>query len=214
MDIETKKEVNEMGTAKLNVWIRDENCKIVMNPTSQPGYDWVEVRYAAKPENGVEHAHTPATLATDSNVVAHVPLPYGPKAQAHVEIVVPPGLYIIAGHICTPNGNASSNIYTDKAIVIAKSNEVANVDLIIPEVGTCAHNFYSAFIDANARLPRPLPEAEVVNVVRTMLQISNTPIQSALTPVSNAVKSIRTSNVEDPISKHYKATLNILKKIG
>jgi hypothetical protein len=203
-----------MGTARLNVWIRDENCKIVMNPTSQPGYDWVEVRYAANPENGVDHALNPATLANDPNVVAHVPLPYGPKVQAHVDIVIPPGLYLVAGHICTPNGNANSNIYTDKAIVIAKSNEVANVDLIIPDVGTCSHNFYGAFIDANARLPRPLPEPDVINAVRTMLQISNIPVQAALMPITNAVKSIRTPNVEDPIFKHYNATLNVLKKIG
>jgi hypothetical protein len=203
-----------MGTARLNVWIRDENCKVVMNPTNQLGYDWVEVRYAANPENGETHARDPTTLANDPNVVAHVSLPYGEKVQAHVEIVVPPGIYMVAGHICTPNGNASSNIFTDKAVAIAKSNEVVNVDLIIPNVGTCANNFYSAFINANAMLAQPIPDLEVAAAVRAMLKISNTPVQTALEPINHAVAARRTTNARDPMLQHFNRTLNILKKIG
>ena len=90
-------------------------------------------------------------------MIAHVPLPSGQNVKAHVEITVPPGLYIVAGHICTPNGNTSSNIYTDKAIVVAKASEEANVDLIIPSVGTCAQHFYVPFIAAAAALQQPLP---------------------------------------------------------
>ena len=32
-----------MGMAKLNVWIRDEDCKIVENQNVSESWDWVEV---------------------------------------------------------------------------------------------------------------------------------------------------------------------------
>jgi hypothetical protein len=33
-----------MVNAKLNVWIRDENCRVVVNKTQSPQWDWVEVK--------------------------------------------------------------------------------------------------------------------------------------------------------------------------
>jgi hypothetical protein len=187
--------VKKVGKAKLNIWIRDEHCKVVKNLNVAEGLDWVEVRYAAKPEG-----------PNNPNVVTRAILP---KGDAHVEVEVPPGMYIVAGHICMQPED-TFNGYTDKAVVLAKGNEVSNVDLIISTVATCAWQFTVPFVREAVR--RRLPDPEIMAVVRNIIAVSEVPVAVARETIDNAIKTAKLKP-EDPRMVPYNKSLSLLKEI-
>jgi hypothetical protein len=194
-----------MGMARLNVWMRDEDCKVLTNPQVSPLWDWVDVRYSAKTNSNLTH-HTDPT-----NIVKTVTLPQGP---AHVEIEVPPGMYVVAGHICTPAEAPGFNDYTDMAMVLAKGNEVTNVDLIVPTVGTCVGNILIPFVRAVAQLEprvRP-PDPQVQATVTTLLAAAQIRPEMVRTHLEGFIATNKLK-VTEPLSKPYFAAVELLRKI-
>jgi hypothetical protein len=177
-----------MGKAKLNVWIRDENCRVVVNKTQSPQWDWVEVKNCMQ------------------TLVKHVDLQVG---EAHVEIEVPPGCYVVQGHICMfPEVNF--NNYTDKAMVVAGCNQELCVDLIIPLVGTCVLRDLHPFIREalQARVPNP----DIVTTARTILVAGRIQPRHAIEEVRRIIKESEAKKAERAV-REFTGTLGILEKL-
>ena len=139
-------------------------------------------------------------------MVAHVTLPQG---KAHVDIEVPPGMYVVAGHICAPD--RAFNNDTDKAIVVAKCNETVSVDLIIPSVSTCAWNFVGPFVYEAVR--RAVPDFQIQSAVQNMIAISNVSVQVARNSIATALKESGITNTADLRFREFNGLLKRLKKV-
>lgn len=177
-----------MGKAKLNVWIRDEKCRVVINTSQLPQWDWVEISNCM------------------GDVIKHITLPVG---EAHVEVEVPPGCYVAQGHICmTPE--AAFNGYTDKAIVMAGCNQDLCVDLIIPVVGTCVERDLHPFVTQALRLG--VPRIDIVTTARTMLRAGQIEPAQAVKRVDRIIAEAKKMKAELAV-KDFSGTLDILKEI-
>lgn len=177
-----------MGKAKLNVWIRDENCRVVVNKTETPQWDWVEVRNCM------------------GDLVKHVDLGVG---EAHVEIEVLPGCYVVQGHICM-QPEATFNGDTDKAMVVAGCNQELCVDLIIPTVGTCVLQAFHPFITGALQAHVPIPD--IVTTARTMFIAGRIPPRQAIEKVRRIIEESEAKKAQRAV-KEFKATLTVLEKL-
>jgi hypothetical protein len=138
-----------MGKSKLCVWFRDEKCKPFPNLNNVEGWDWVSVWDCS------------GNLVVDK---ATVPI----SEHAHVDIDIPPGCYVVQGHVCGENTKPRINDYTSKAIVMVGCNEVKCVNLIVPQAKTCAREFLQPLI-AEALL-HDIPRLEIQTSIRTITQ--------------------------------------------
>jgi hypothetical protein len=111
------KERFKMGLSKLSVWFRFENCGPFPNLRNVEGFDWVKV------------------WDCTGNLIAAKTVPLGP--QAHVEIEIPPGCYIVQGHVCGERTDPPINDYTNKAMVSVGCDEVKCVNLMVPHAKRC-----------------------------------------------------------------------------
>jgi|WetSurSiteA1Bulk_404760.scaffolds.fasta_scaffold05904_2 hypothetical protein len=135
-----------MSLAKLNIWIRFEDCRLVdtiwrtdlvikaccgeylidMYPDViaqlQQRYPDAKVRINRNYENA------------DRILFENLKVP-------HIEVDVPPGCYIVWTRVCY-----NRNEETHKAMVIVRCGEEACVNLILPSVKTCARDGMNAFL--------------------------------------------------------------------
>ena len=177
-----------MGKARLNVWIRDENFRVIFNNSEKPQWDWVEVRDCTK------------------ELVRHVDLPVG---EAHVEIEVPPGCYEVQGHICLwPQANF--NNFTDKAIVVIGCHDEVCVNLVTPLVQTCVFRDIHPFL--REALELRLPTADVVTTARTMLTAGKIQPRQAFDIVKRMIEECEAKKAEKAL-KEFTGTLEILEKL-
>jgi hypothetical protein len=135
-----------MGMARVNVWFRDEKCRPYYNKTNVPGWDWVTV-----------------TNCMGDVVVDKHPVPVN---KANVELELPPGCYIVQGHVCGEEPGV--NEFTDKAIVIVGCGQEECVNLIVPRAHTCVVQVMNPVVRALARLN--VPDVEIVRTARVLMQ--------------------------------------------
>jgi hypothetical protein len=182
-----------MGWARLNVWIRDENCKVLKNAVSDPMLDWVGVYDCM------------------GNEIAKATIPAG---DAHLEIAVPPGCYIVKGHICQwPEGKINNS--TDRVMVMACCGDVLCVDLIVPVVRTCVLRDLHPFVRDAMQLVLATPATsrpsitrdQVVTTARVILKASNVQPREALEMLSKMVKGAGAQ------AKEFENTLSILNTV-
>jgi hypothetical protein len=137
-----------MGQSKLSIWFRDEQCKPFPNLVNLPNYDWVNV------------------WDCSGNLIVHAPVPI--SKHAHVDIEIPPGCYIVQGHVCGERVKPAINIETSKAIVMVGCDEVRCVNLIVPWANTCAREFVQPLVE-NA-LIQNVPIADIQIALRTIMR--------------------------------------------
>jgi hypothetical protein len=152
-----------MGFSKLNVWLRDEQCKPfqIDKPTQ---HDWVKIKHCT------------------GELVKKVTFPAG---QAHVEIEVPPGCYKVKGHVC----QRGTNEHTDEAMVIVGCNQVSCVNLIVPNVKTCARNDLVAILDVARRLD--LPNPDIIATARTIMRIGDINRDTLIAELDSRIESVK-----------------------
>lgn len=186
-----------MGLAKLNVWIRDEQGKVCVNTSVDPRYDWVKIWYPDDYPNSLP--------------IKKVNLP---KGLAHVEVEIPPGVYIVQGHFCELNqlmpDKTHVNEATDRAFVTASCGQEICLNLIVPNFVSCVHAILNPLINV----------ATMVGIKDTHIQLATaTLLAAAKIPKENAIKDFEARKVEahalkaTEMVKTYDNTLKILKDL-
>jgi hypothetical protein len=183
-----KKKQNEefkMGYAKLNIWIRDEKCR-PLYPTRNLKLHFVDIKNCMGETVKIENI---------------------PAGEAHVEVEVPPGCYIVHGHLYM-NG---LNLFTDNAIAIVGCGQVACVDLIGPTVRTCvmrdAHAFTLAAKQAN------LPIRDVKITLQTIMAAARISPEEIAGEIQNKITLVKDDKEAKDVLDEYKATLDIIKSV-
>lgn len=137
-----------MGLSRLSVWFRDEKCRPFPNLNNVEGYDWVSV------------------MDCSGNLIKdRLPVPVG--EQAHLEIEIPPGCYIVQGHVCGETVNPV-NGETNKAIVMVGCNQEVCVNLIVPEARTCGREFVHPLV--TLALSHDVPPRDIEVTLRTIFR--------------------------------------------
>ena len=171
-----------MGYVKLNIWLRDERCK-PFKIQRQDGLDYVTVMNCA------------------GEVVQTADVPVG---EAHIELKVPPGCYVIQGHVCEPG----INTFTDKAIVIAGCGQELCVDLIVPIIRTCVVRDMHAFV--TAAMVANIPRIDIATTVRTILAAGKIPREEMATDIEARIKAANKKEAKN-VAKEYATTLDIIR---
>lgn len=174
-----------MGYAKLNIWLRDEKCRPYKIQTATPG-DTISI-----------------TNCMDG-LVEKVVVPVG---EAHVEVEVAPGCYIVQGYVCEPQ--PIGNEFTDKAMVIAGCNQELCVNLIVPTVRTCVKEGLNAFVRA-ARFVR-VPEHEIRIMAKTMLKAGGISKEEMVENIASRAEVVKEIKGAEQIVKDYNATLDVIR---
>jgi len=183
-----------MGKAKLNIWLRDEQCRPFIIHT--PGLDYVEVMNCMGESLELNPGSTwPARLEV-------------PVGEAHVEVEVPPGCYVVKGHVCEPDRNI--NQFTDKAIVTAGCNQEICVDLIVPNVKTCALRDFHPFV--REALRANLPENDIRIATRTILAAARISPDEATEMISRNIAAAKAVKGAEYLTREYNATLRMIRK--
>ncbi len=171
-----------MGLAKLNVWFRDEQCRPFK--IQRPGLDYVIISNCIGEE--VQRADVPV-------------------GKAHIEMEVPPGCYVVHGHVCEPG----INDFTDKAIAIVGCGQEVCVNLIVPKVRTCVVRGLNAFI-REARLLN-IPQPDIRTAARTILTAGGIPREEMVKDIARKVEAVEKVKEAKEVAREYQATLDILK---
>lgn len=172
-----------MGLAKLNIWVRDENCKILKLEVE--GGDWVDVRNCR------------------GELVKHVPIPLG---EAHVEIEVPPGCYILGGRICEM---PKFNEIIDQTMVIVGCNQELCVNLIVPVVSTCVRRDLPVFIRAARLAGVSIQDLQIATHV--MLTAGNISPGEMTEVMQGTVTTLHDAKGSTELLKEHKVTLEMIK---
>jgi len=93
-----------MGSAKLNIWVRDKKCRIVKR-------------------RGHLHIY-------NCNCLGEEVFRGWVIVNGHAEVEIPPGCYIVKAGMNLPH---QTNLYTDRAVIIAKCNDEICLNLILPD---------------------------------------------------------------------------------
>ena len=127
-----------------------------------------------------------------------------PVGKAHVEVKVPPGLYIVWGKSCDPGKNR----YTDKAMVAVGCHQELCVDLLLPSVRTCVARDLEAFV-VQARF-LDLPEPQITELAHTMMAVGGIPPGRMIEEFETSIQEIEKSKGPVERVEEYRAILNIL----
>jgi hypothetical protein len=172
-----------MGLAKLNIWVRDETCKVLNLEVE--GFDWVDVK------------------SCQGELIKRVYLPLG---EAHVEIEVPPGCYILGGNICEmPKFNET----IDQTMVIVGCGQELCVNLIVPVVSTCVRRDLAVFIRAARLAGVSVQDLQIAT--RVMLTAGDISPGEMTEVIGGTVATLHDAKGSTELLKEHKVTLDMIK---
>jgi hypothetical protein len=175
-----------MGIAKLNVWFRDEKCRPYYNKVNTI-WDWVTV------EN-----------CTGESIIFQHPVPVG---QAHVELEVPPGCYVVKGHVC---GEADHiNEATHWAIAIVGCGQEACVNLILPGVGTCVAQALHPIVQE--LVLQRVPDVEIARTSQLLMRAGRVSSEVMVAELQSRLKMLRTLEGTAKVAAHIEKTISFVK---
>ncbi len=168
---------------KLDIWVRDESCKVVK--TKYPGGDYI----AVTPCGGKAEIHSfPST------------------GEAHMVIEVPPGCYILGGQICEM---PEYNVAIQRTMVIVGFNQELCVNLVIPVVTTCVRDDLPVFIEL-ARLAR-VPEQNLRIAAQVMLIAGKISPDAMAEVMQGRITTLKDAKGSPERIKEYQSTLDMIK---
>ena len=175
-----------MGMAKLNVWFRDEKCRPYFNKVNT-SWDWVTV-----------------LNCMGERIIFKHPVPVG---QAHVELEVPPGCYIVQGHVC---GEADHiNEYTDKAIAIVGCGQEACVNLIVPGVGTCVLQALHPIVQE--LVLQRVPDVEIGRTTQLLMRAGRVSSEVMVAELQSRLTMLRTLEGTAKVAAQIEKTISFVK---
>ena len=173
-----------MSLSKLTIWLRDEKCRPYKIQTALGDRLWVQ--------------------NCMGETVLEVPdIPVGAD---HVEVEVPPGTYVIQGHVC----EHGTNEYTDKAMVVVGCNQDLCVNLFVPTIGTCARRDLNAFVTAARAIG--LPDDDIVITARTILRAGRIAPREMIANLNQRIEAVENVEGAGEILKAYHATLDVIAR--
>lgn len=184
-----------MVFAKLSVWFRDTHGKLCMNTQTNEGYDWVRIWYPDEWQ------------ASGEGYIKSVPLPLG---VAHVEIEIPPGLYVVQGHLCDHNTIQDLNEATDRVLVAATCGQEICLNLIVPQFISCVITILNPFIYAATKLG--IREDLIKTATATLIAAAKIPKEMAILDIEARKLGAKEAKSTEMI-KTYDTTLKILKDL-
>jgi hypothetical protein len=175
-----------MSASKLDIWFRDEHCKPFPNLKVVEGYDWVEIRDCS------------------NSLIKRLPVPIA--EQAHVVAEVPPGCYIVQGHVC--GETIPVNDYTDKVMVIVGCNQEVCVNLIVPGPKTCGMRDMHAFIrEARGRIS----ERDLEAMARGIMAATGISPEEIINEANQRVMLVKDIKEAQKVRDEYSATIDLIK---
>lgn len=134
-----------MGLAKLNIWIRFEDCRLVDTIWRT---DLVIKTCAGEylidmyPDviTQLQKRYPDSNVVINRNYEGSDRIKFEPLKTPHVEVDVPPGCYMIWTRVCY-----NQNEETHRFMAIVRCGEELCVNLILPFVKTCARDGINAF---------------------------------------------------------------------
>ena len=183
-----------MGMAKLDIWVRDKNCKPFR--IEQPGQgefgDYVEI------------------YDCQGNRIQRW---YLPKGIAHMEVEVPPGCYIVGGHICEPPTHLQEyiNEYADRTMVIASCKQEVCVNLIVHPLKHCININLPIFTAAARRAGVLTPNLTIF--AQTMMMAGNIQPQTVVDEMDNAISELRKGEGPPDRIREHEETLKTIRLV-
>jgi len=177
-----------MGYAKLDVWFRDTQGRLIQN--IQADYDWVGVWRVGEYTQGTG-------VSIGAGAIKQASIPAG---EAHVQLEVPPGAYIVQGHFCDPflADRHLSNSYTDRTMVIANCDQIICVNLLVPEFAQCVRGIQAA---ANAAIRvRPELRPHLAVVLSTLYDAADIRTNEVLMEANKHLELAKKINLEVEIA--------------
>jgi len=172
-----------MGLSKLNIWLRDENCRPYKIQTALGDKIWIK-----------------NCMGETVEFVPDIPV-----GTAHVEVEVPPGCYIIQGHVCEPGVND----FTDKAMVVVGCNQEQCVNLFVPKVRTCVERDLHPFV-REARLVG-VPDEDIRIAAQTMMAAGRISPREVIADIERRIAAVEDLEGAGEIVKEYHATLDFVR---
>lgn len=187
-----------MSYGRLNIWLRELDCtpknvwkvELVVK-TCGGAYlvdfnpDVIEKLKHAFPaaqytvDRGTRDGET--TIVIRRNIYASV--------IKHLEVELPPGCYIVRAWVC------SSNLWSDRAMVIVDCGETACVNLVIPPKESCIANVIAPIAIAAQELKLPLAKVNVA--VEMLMRAGGVQKDAFARELTGLVRELRASKAED-----------------
>lgn len=182
-----------MSLSKLNIWLRDEECKPV-----------------GKKECGYVNIYHCRDQWTDLELSKPIP-----DEAANVELEVPPGCYMLQA--CVRFTESSDDcLFTEKVMVVVGCNQELCVNLIVPQMKTLSLRYVIPFIK-EAKLKK-IPERDIVAAAQTIMAVSGLTkeeMNGIMEPKRRCIKTSKMSGkkLEDMSKKISKDSEDILRII-
>ena len=182
-----------MSLSKLNVWLRDEECRPI-----------------GKKECGYVNIYHCRDQWADLELSKPIP-----DEAANVELEVPPGCYLIQA--CVRFTESSDDcIFTEKVMVVIGCNQDICVNLKVPQIRTLSLSYVIPFI-REAKLKK-IPERDIVAAAQTILTvggITKEEINGMMEPKRRCTKTSKVSGkkLEDNTKKILKENEDVLNII-
>lgn len=207
-----------MGSGKLNIWIRDEDCSlrnvwradleiktclgehlidILAEPDLKKVIACLEERF---PECTVTHGSYYGTrtirIESKQRIINHIP------------VKVPPGCYVVRVHIC-----GGGNEWSDITMVIVGCGDEACVNLIIKEAETCAKELIIPLLRVADEIRLPKDQVQVaVNVLRKAGRVPINVIENNLNERIELFKAVEVEEAKKIVSQA-QSGLKIIKNM-
>jgi hypothetical protein len=183
-----------MSLSKLNVWLKDEECKPI-----------------GKKECGYVNIYHIRDQLADLELSKPVP-----NDATNVELEVPPGCYILQACVRFAESTGDCT-FTDKMMVVVGCNQDLCINLIVPQIRTLSLRYVIPFI-REAKMKK-IPDREIVAAAQTIMVvggITKEEMNQVMEPKRRCIKTTKVSGkkMEDNIKKILKedeAILHIIR---
>lgn len=172
-----------MGMAKLNVWIRDEDCSLrnawmadleIKTCLGENLLDMLPEPDLKKLMGHLEETYPDATVsfgpAYDTKTIK---IHAKGRIINNILVKVPPGCYVIRVHVC-----GGGNEWSDRTMVIVSCEKVACVNLIIKEAETCAKELIVPFLRVAEIKKIPVDQVKVT--IDALRKLAKIPIENVV----------------------------------
>ena len=204
-----------MGPAKLNIWIRNEDCSLRnawradLEVKTCLGENLIDILPPPDLEKIISHLKEmfpEFDISYGPNYGTKTIRVQGKRVVNHLQVEVPPGCYVVRVHVC-----GGGNEWSDRTMVVVGCGDESCVNLIIKEAETCGGEFMIPFLRLAEEVRIPREQLQVA--ANVLAKAARIPINEVAEDLQERVKQLRDVKEAIKVVSEAESGLRIIKRL-
>jgi len=202
-----------MGSGKLNIWIRDEDCSLrnawradleVKTCLGENIIDFLTLPDLEKIVVHLKEMYPESTVSYGANYDTKTIRIEGKRIINHMQVEIPPGCYVVRVHVC-----GGGNEWSDRTMVLVGCGDEVCINVVIKEAETC-------FVEAIIPLLRVaeeirLPREQIQVAVDVLRKAGRVPINAIVGNLEERVRQLKGVKEANKVVNQAESSLKLIK---